>query len=186
MIKANKPTVISFYSVFIMQCRMLFESTRNQLKVFNSIVKLNSIDVMNYLLRCKQSSNMFFHNKSMFRYIIMSIPVWMSFAQNKNRTIFRVICLNTPTLPSKMILSSFLGSKILPSHCGSTLHRTKMMTTCCLFFKVAWISLMRLATHVTNKGKFFNCFWSACPSHYLIISQRCLFVNKSWRVVNHV
>lgn len=187
MIKTNEPAVTSFYSVFIMQCRVLLKTTLDQLKVFYSIVVFNAIFVVNNFFLRKISTNVLLHNKPMLIDIVMPISVWMVSFKYFNGAIFRTTLLDPTTFPIKMITSKFFRSKVLFPHRSGTLHRAKMVASFSLFFKVAWVSLMQLTTNITNKCKFFNCFWSTSSRHIYIVSRGCSFVNKyEWRVVNHV
>lgn len=48
-----------------------------QFQIFNSIVKRVPVNMMNYFCRIKKSSQMFFHNKSVFLHIKVSFSVGM-------------------------------------------------------------------------------------------------------------
>jgi len=76
-------------------------------KVFNSIVVLNTIDMMNNFFRFNVASNVLLHHKTMFSNITLSATKWMGWIMNKYISI-RIN--NSSTLPIPMFIST--GIKI--------------------------------------------------------------------------
>ena len=70
---------------------------RNQFKIFNTIVGLNSINVVNVLFRFKVAIKEFFHNESMLKHIARLTFIWVTFA-NKLQNIAMAI-VNSTTAP---------------------------------------------------------------------------------------
>lgn len=70
----------------------MFRIISAKLKIFNSIIVFNFINMVNMLSRQKISSDMFFHNKPMFHNVFFSPgSIGMVRNVNKNIAIFRLI-----------------------------------------------------------------------------------------------
>lgn len=82
----NNPGVAELLAVFSKSPDTVFikmsRLTSMKLKVFNSIVRTVMIFVVNNLLRGKKSSKAFFHHKTMFKNVSVSISSWMTFFKN--------------------------------------------------------------------------------------------------------
>lgn len=63
-------------NTFLMK-RKMFAIISKQCEIFYAIIRTIVVNVVNYLVMCKQSAKMVFHDKSMFHYLPPTIYVWM-------------------------------------------------------------------------------------------------------------
>ena len=80
---------------------------REKIKVFNSVVSFNFVDMMDNLGFGKVTTKMFFHYKSVFRNIILFVVKWM--AGTFNKTITFTIKLNS-TFPVVVVFPRIIAN----------------------------------------------------------------------------
>lgn len=85
----------------------MFRVARKQHKIFNFIITFNPINMMNSLFFFKISSNIFFHNKTMFSNIPLIITKWMLGTKNHNIT---RLCYFFTSFPSSIFISFCFSS----------------------------------------------------------------------------
>lgn len=98
----------STYSSLSMMIPCMTRTVR-KFKIFYSVVSFNSINMMNNFIFSKIPAEMFFHNKSMFSNVPVSIYKRMLRGKNKNVT---AISHDFSTLPMRVLISTKLGLSV--------------------------------------------------------------------------
>ena len=125
---------------------------REQHKVINGVIYFISVDMMNNLGFKKVSTKMLFHDKAMFKDIVVFWREWMVHCFNKN---ISILC-NSSAFPRWAILKRKSSFSVL----SSTFTRT-IYSSICIFF----CGIKRVLAQRTN---FYNSrlYSGNCPASY--------------------
>ena len=145
----------------------------HNLKIFNSIIGWNPIDMMDNFIIFKISTNFFFHNKSVLKNIAGHMTIWM--IRSKHAKIFSY--LRYSAFPPKIVFAS--------NPCASKSISAFVRTNWVLpSFEVGWTTVKDF---LAQKTKGFHRFWSH-GHYYKSKSQNCqhglpeVFVGEEARV----